>query len=122
MSIKNPFQGLNRWEWLLWLTSVGVVSASFLTVPEKDYLTLAASLIGVTALIFVAKGYVIGQVLTVVFAVLERLTTVLSVFSSFACSLLHKPLMVRRRVLAWFSDRKRALFTHSARSRKSVNL
>ncbi len=33
-------------------------------------MTLAASLIGVTALIFVAKGYVIGQVLTVVFSVL----------------------------------------------------
>lgn len=32
-------------------------------------LTLAASLIGVTALVFVAKGYVLGQVLTVVFAV-----------------------------------------------------
>ena len=31
-------------------------------------MTLAASLIGVTALIFVAKGYVLGQVLTVVFA------------------------------------------------------
>ena len=33
-------------------------------------LTLIASLIGVTALIFVAKGDVTGQVLTVVFSVL----------------------------------------------------
>lgn len=33
-------------------------------------LTLAASLVGVTALIFVAKGDVLGQILTVVFAVL----------------------------------------------------
>lgn len=36
--------------------------------PEKDILSLAASLLGVTALIFVAKGMVFGQVLCVVFA------------------------------------------------------
>ncbi len=34
-----------------------------------DLVSVIASLIGVTALIFVAKGYVIGQILTVVFAV-----------------------------------------------------
>ena len=33
-----------------------------------DLFSVIASLIGVTALIFVAKGYVIGQILTVVFA------------------------------------------------------
>ncbi|MBE7023235.1 MAG: hypothetical protein E7412_02095 [Ruminococcaceae bacterium] len=32
-------------------------------------MTLLSSLIGVTALIFVSKGYVFGQVLTVIFAV-----------------------------------------------------
>ena len=69
MQIKNPFRDLTRFEWGLWLTSLVVVGASFLLIPEKDYLTLCASLIGVTALIFVAKGYVIGQVLCVVFAV-----------------------------------------------------
>lgn len=36
--------------------------------PEKSLLSLIASLIGVTALIFVAKGDVVGQVLCVVFA------------------------------------------------------
>jgi len=63
------FRDLTGFERALWITSVLVVTASFLAVPERDYLTLTASLIGVTALIFVAKGYVIGQVLTVVFAV-----------------------------------------------------
>ncbi len=67
--IKNPFRNLTVFEWMLWGISVMVVTASFLLTPAPDYLTLAASLIGVTALIFVAKGYVIGQVLTVVFAV-----------------------------------------------------
>ncbi|MBQ8514255.1 MAG: nicotinamide mononucleotide transporter [Ruminococcus sp.] len=66
---RNPFRDLTRFEWTLWLVSVIVVTGSFLLTPSPDYLTLAASLVGVTALIFVAKGYIAGQVLTVVFAV-----------------------------------------------------
>lgn len=67
--LKNPFRDLSIFERILWITSLVVVALSFLCVPEKDYLTLACSLIGVTALIFVAKGYVIGQILCIVFAV-----------------------------------------------------
>lgn len=69
MRLENPFKDLTKFELGLWLVSVFVVIASFLFSHGGDYLTLAASLIGVTALIFVAKGYVIGQVLTVVFAI-----------------------------------------------------
>ena len=69
MKISNPFKAFTKFELFLWLASLIVVSASFLLPTEKDYLTLAASLIGVTALIFVSKGLVIGQVLIVVFAV-----------------------------------------------------
>lgn len=67
--MKNCFKGLKRFEIFLWISSVTVVTVSFLLPKEKDCLTLAASLVGVTALIFVAKGYVPGQVLTVVFSV-----------------------------------------------------
>lgn len=67
--MKNNFKDLSKFELILWLCSLAITTLSFLTVPQKDYLTLCASLIGVTALIFVAKGYVLGQVLTVVFAV-----------------------------------------------------
>jgi len=42
---------------------------SFVLSGGGDALTLIASLIGVTALIFLAKGYVLGQLLTIVFAV-----------------------------------------------------
>ncbi len=63
------FLNLTKFEFCLWITSVIVVCISFILPNEKDYLTLIASLIGVTALIYVAKGYVIGQVLSVVFAV-----------------------------------------------------
>ena len=66
--MKNPFRDLTKFELALWAASLAVVTLSFLLSPSTDYLTLIASLIGVTALIFVAKGAVLGQVLTVVFA------------------------------------------------------
>lgn len=69
MKYKNPFKNLTKFELRLWLVSMVVVAGSFVLAPSRDYLTLTASLIGVTALIFVAKGYVLGQILTVVFAV-----------------------------------------------------
>lgn len=69
MNIKKYFLALTRFELCLWITSVTVTVVSFLLSGGGDILTMIASLIGVTALIFVAKGYVVGQVLTVVFAV-----------------------------------------------------
>ena len=69
MKFHNPFRDLTKFEWALWLTSVVVVIASYLVAEEEGLLNMIASLIGVTALIFIAKGYVTGQVLTVVFAI-----------------------------------------------------
>ena len=67
--MKKPFAELSRFERGLWLTSVIVIAGSFLLSGGGDVLTIVASLIGVTALIFIAKGYVLGQVLTVAFSV-----------------------------------------------------
>lgn len=69
MTLKNPFCDLTKFEWGLWLSSVIVVMISYLVVGGDGLLNMIASLIGVTALIFVAKGYVTGQVLTVLFAI-----------------------------------------------------
>ena len=57
-------------EWLLWGISVAVIVVSFCLFDRESYLTLAASLIGVTSLIFAAKGNPISQVLMVVFSIL----------------------------------------------------
>ncbi len=67
--IKSLWLVLTPFERGLWITSVIVVTLSYLLSPSGNWLTLVASLIGVTALIFVAKGYVLGQILSVVFAV-----------------------------------------------------
>lgn len=57
-------------EWLLWGSSVTLILASFLLFDRVNYMTLLASLIGVTSLIFNAKGNPVGQVLMIVFSLL----------------------------------------------------
>ena len=68
--MKNQFRvSLTRFEWALWMVSVAVVAGTYIGFQAGDALSLIASLIGVTALIFVAKGHVLGQLLSIVFAV-----------------------------------------------------
>ena len=57
-------------EWLLWGSSVTLILASFLLFDRVNYMTLLASLIGVTSLIFNAKGNPVGQALMIVFSLL----------------------------------------------------
>lgn len=54
----------------LWITSLFVIAVSFFVFDRSNYMTLAASLIGVTSLIFCAKGNPIGQVLMIIFSIL----------------------------------------------------
>ena len=57
-------------EVLLWSLSVILIVSSFCIFDKENYLTLAASLIGVTSLIFNAKGNPFGQVLMIIFSLL----------------------------------------------------
>ena len=54
----------------LWSGSTAAIVASFLLFDRENIMTLAASLIGVTSLIFNAKGNPFGQLLMVVFSIL----------------------------------------------------
>ncbi len=54
----------------LWVGSVLLIIVSFYTFDKTNYLTLIASLIGVTSLIFNAKGNPFGQFLMVIFSIL----------------------------------------------------
>lgn len=68
MNIIDSIKRMKWYEVVLWGISVLAILISFFLFKNHQYTTLIASLIGVTALIFVAKGDVLGQVLTVVFA------------------------------------------------------
>ena len=60
----------SKGELALWSGSAGLILVSFLVFDRVNYMTLAASLIGVTSLIFNAKGNPVGQALMVVFSLL----------------------------------------------------
>lgn len=60
----------SKTEIALWCSSVALIIISFCAFDRENYLTLLASLIGVTSLIFNAKGHPFGQVLMVVFSLL----------------------------------------------------
>ena len=57
-------------EIILWSLSVAAVTIAFATFDRKNYFALIASVIGITSLIFNAKGNPIGQFLILVFSVL----------------------------------------------------
>lgn len=65
--LKNYF---SKGEMGLWISSVLMIIISFCIFDRINYMTLCASLIGVTSLIFNAKGNPFGQLLMVVFSLL----------------------------------------------------
>ena len=60
----------SKGEKLLWTVSAAAVIGSFLWFDRENLLTLTASLVGVTSLLFNAKGNPIGQVLMVLFSLM----------------------------------------------------
>ena len=60
----------SKGERALWAGSVAAVLAAFLMFDRSSWITLLASLIGVTSLIFAAKGHPAAQAMAIVFALL----------------------------------------------------
>ena len=67
---KKYFFNLSKAEVVLWSVSVFTIMLSFCLFDKENFLTLIASLIGVTSLIFNAKGNPFGQFLMVLFSLL----------------------------------------------------
>ena len=59
-----------KFEIILWSFSILSIIISFFVFDRINYLTLCASLIGVTSLIFCAKGNPVGQVLMIIFSII----------------------------------------------------
>lgn len=76
MYIINSIKNLSKFEKSLWAFSCIVVLFSYYLINTSSTLTLIASLIGVSALIFIAKGNVLGQILTVLFSLLYALISI----------------------------------------------
>lgn len=67
---KSMIDYFTKSEIILWCVSIALIVVSFIVFDREMYLTLAASLIGVTSLIFNAKGNPFGQFLMAIFSIL----------------------------------------------------
>ena len=70
MKISQKINYFSKAELGLWSGSVILILTAFLFFDRENYMTLSASLIGVTSLIFAAKGNPVAQVLMVIFSLL----------------------------------------------------
>ncbi len=68
--MKNYIDYFTKFELVLWSSSVLFILVSFLLFDRVNYMILTASLIGVTSLIFNAKGNPFGQLLMIIFSIL----------------------------------------------------
>lgn len=68
--MKKNIKYFTKTEITIWCISVLLITVSFSLFDRESWLTLSASLIGVTSLIFNAKGNPFGQLLMVIFSIL----------------------------------------------------
>ncbi|MBQ6707524.1 MAG: nicotinamide mononucleotide transporter [Clostridia bacterium] len=68
--MKKRLGYFSKAELILWFSSLLIITLSFLTFDRENFLTLIASLIGSTSLIFSAKGNPFGQFLMIIFSIL----------------------------------------------------
>ena len=68
--MSNPIKDLTKKEWVLWIFSLFVVVISNILTKDTDILTLIAVCVGITSLIFAAKGNVWSPILMILFSIL----------------------------------------------------
>lgn len=68
--MKRVLNYFSKFEIALWSVSNLFIIVSFLIFDRANYLTLIASVIGITSLIFCAKGNPFGQLLMVIFSMI----------------------------------------------------
>lgn len=71
--MSNPIKSLTKKEWILWMGSLAIVILSNLLSTDIDVLTLVSACVGITSLIFAAKGNVWALILMVIFSILYGL-------------------------------------------------
>lgn len=66
---------LSKTEYIIWFISLIVVTVTHFLSPQKDWLNFVASLIGVTSLILIARGYPLGMLVCVIFGLVYAITS-----------------------------------------------
>ena len=81
--MNNPFKRMTKREWALWFVSIAIVVMSNIMAGRVDALTLTATCIGVTSLIFAAQGNVCDNIIP--FSLLGRDVYLLIYVTSDVC-------------------------------------
>lgn len=68
--MNNPIKSLTKKEWCLWMGSLLIVMISNALTGDIDLITMIAACVGITSLIFAAKGNVWSQILMILFSIL----------------------------------------------------
>lgn len=66
---KSVFALLTPFDWILWSASVLAIAISFFAFHNTEYHYLIGAIIGVTGLIFIAKGHPLGPLICICFSV-----------------------------------------------------
>lgn len=74
--LTNPFRNFTPLEWIIWISSLSILIITFIVSSQNNYLVMAATLIGVTGLIFLAKGNFFGHICTICFSILYGLSAI----------------------------------------------
>ena len=69
-NLKKILTYFTKIEWTIWISSVMLILLSFVIFDRENYMTLVASLLGVSAIMLNAKGNPLGQFLMVIFSLL----------------------------------------------------
>ena len=77
MKLLEDIKSVTKFERCLWLVSVSVIIITTLIFKSDNYLSIVSALLGVTSLIFVAKGLVLGQILIVAFSTLYGIISIM---------------------------------------------
>lgn len=68
--MKKIFKLFSIFDIVLWCASIAIIISAFCIADSRDWYTLVAATVGVTTLMFIVKGSVVGQFLTVAFSAL----------------------------------------------------
>jgi nicotinamide mononucleotide transporter len=68
--IKKLLNYFSKIEWIIWISSIVLIVASFIIFDRVNYLSMIASLVGCSAILIAAKGNPFGELLMVTFAII----------------------------------------------------
>jgi nicotinamide riboside transporter PnuC len=74
--MKKILKYFSIFEWCLWLGSIVTVVVFFIVLQNKEWLYLVTTILGATSLIFLAKGNLIGLILTSIFSVFYTIVAI----------------------------------------------